>query len=106
MSEQSETDQVGNNKFKVRITDGSKISEFEFIAPSEHYSVAWQRQVAQLPMLLEKITPASMALLNMRKTLLSTIVTDSDDLIVADATSGAIQIDLPLAVNGSRQMLS
>ena len=93
-----------NNKFKVRITDGSKVSEFEFEAPSKHYSVHWMRMVSQLPLLLEKITPASMELLNMRKTLLSTIVNDSDDLLACDATSGPIQVDLPLAVNGCREL--
>ena len=104
MSEQEE-EEGPQNEFQVSLTDGAKISEFKFKAPSKRYGTAFMRMVSQLPLILEKITPATTHGLRMRKATLSTVINDYDELLVCDCTSGAIQVDLPLALSGSRELL-
>jgi hypothetical protein len=89
------------NKITVKIAD----HELHFETGRRGFATKLNSLMALLPTLIERLAPLPEALLTVRKTTISTLVNETDYLLLADASAGALTISLPLAAIGGRQLL-
>lgn len=102
MPEQEEEEDKLHNKFKVTVTNGTQSREFFFEGPSRRFAAHMNVMITQMSQVIDRLVPEAGVGFPYRRILLSSVVNDNDFLLVADATAGALQVDLPLALSGGR----
>lgn len=95
-------------KLKLGLGPATAPMSFEFDAPSPRYYSKLNEIISVLPLLLSKLITGEASVLGeqvVRYTSVSTVLTESDDILIVDATAGAVIVSLPTASNTGKQYI-
>jgi hypothetical protein len=102
MTEQQQPQQVFEPFCRLKLTMGNVNAPvtFEWEAPSHRYHAGLNEVMMELPELIQRLTVGQEVMVgesNVRFTVVSTTATESDGILVCDATAGNIIVSLPTA---------